>query len=395
MEHKNPKGTVFKEKILNSKFVVYTIIVCIVSITIFALSKIGFVLIPFAIFVKTIFLPIILAGICFYLFNPLIDFLEKIGVKRMISILILYIVIIGVIAVIISSVIPPLTAQIQSLIDNIPQFSHDIQETVRKVSHNKYVEKGMQSINTDIEKISKNVSGYLSKFVAGFSQGVLSFVGTVTEIVLSIAVLPFILFYLLKDGKKLPAYIVKFLPNQTRPEAKQILSDMNHALSSYIRGQVFVALCIGILLFIGYLIIGLDYALLLAIIAMVTNVVPYLGPIIAISPAIIIAFISSPFMLLKLAIVWVIVQLLEGKLISPQIMGKTLHIHPITVIFVILTAGNLFGIIGIILAVPGYAILKVIVTHLYQFIRLRSNMYSDAKIVTNEARVTIRPKHEE
>jgi predicted PurR-regulated permease PerM len=154
---------------------------------------------------------------------------------------------------------------------------------------------------------------------------------------------------------------------------------MNHALSAYIRGQIFVAICIGVLLFIGYLIIGLDYALLLAIIAMVTNVVPYLGPIIAIIPAIIIAFITSPFMLVKLAIVWAVVQLLEGKVISPQIMGRSLDIHPITVIFVILTAGNLFGIIGIILAVPGYAVLKVIITHIYQFIRLNSTMYPDKK----------------
>lgn len=155
---------------------------------------------------------------------------------------------------------------------------------------------------------------------------------------------------------------------------------MNHALSAYIRGQIFVAVCLGILLFIGYLIIGLPYALLLAVIAMVTNVVPYLGPIIAISPALVIAFVTSPFMVLKLAIVWVIVQLLEGKVISPQVMGKSLHVHPITVIFVILTAGNLFGIIGIILAVPGYAILKVIVTHVYRFIRLHSGIYADTKI---------------
>jgi predicted PurR-regulated permease PerM len=107
--------------------------------------------------------------------------------------------------------------------------------------------------------------------------------------------------------------------------------------------------------------------------------VPYLGPIIAIIPAIIIAFITSPFMLVKLAIVWAVVQLLEGKVISPQIMGRSLDIHPITVIFVILTAGNLFGIIGIILAVPGYAVLKVIITHIYQFIRLNSTMYPDKK----------------
>jgi predicted PurR-regulated permease PerM len=347
--------------------------------TIFSLSKIGFILIPISIFIKTIALPIILAGICFYLFNPLVDFLERKGVKRIISILVLYIVIIGALAIIISSVIPPLKNQVDRLIDNIPELTHDVQHAVTNLSNNRYVEQGLQSANTDLDKLSTDASKHLSKYVSGFSSGIVNFVGTITEIILSVAVLPFILFYLLKDGKNLPNYIVKLLPNRSRSEAKFILADMNHALSAYIRGQIFVAICIGVLLFIGYLIIGLDYALLLAIIAMVTNVVPYLGPIIAIIPAIIIAFITSPFMLVKLAIVWAVVQLLEGKVISPQIMGRSLDIHPITVIFVILTAGNLFGIIGIILAVPGYAVLKVIITHIYQFIRLNSTMYPDKK----------------
>jgi len=379
LEPRPQKGTFFREKILNNKFVVYTIIIFILSMTIFSLSKIGFILIPISIFIKTIALPIILAGICFYLFNPLVDFLERKGVKRIISILVLYIVIIGALAIIISSVIPPLKNQVDRLIDNIPELTHDVQHAVTNLSNNRYVEQGLQSANTDLDKISKDASKHLSKYVSGFSSGIVNFVGTITEIILSVAVLPFILFYLLKDGKNLPNYIVKLLPNRSRSEAKFILADMNHALSAYIRGQIFVAICIGVLLFIGYLIIGLDYALLLAIIAMVTNVVPYLGPIIAIIPAIIIAFITSPFMLVKLAIVWAVVQLLEGKVISPQIMGRSLDIHPINVIFGILTAGNLFGIIGIILAVPGYAVLKVIITHIYQFIRLNSTMYPDKK----------------
>ncbi|MFC7394356.1 AI-2E family transporter [Scopulibacillus cellulosilyticus] len=380
MAFKSPKRTVFKEKILNNKFVVYTIIIFIISTTIFSLSEITFILKPVMIFIETVFLPIVLAGVCFYLFNPLIDLLEKLRIKRIISILILYIVIIGIITLIVGSVIPPLKEQIQSLIDNIPHLSHEIQGIIHKVTQSKIVHKAGSSLNTDISKITKDISGHLSKYVSNFSQGIVTFVGTITEVILSIVVLPFLLFYLLKDGKKLPDYIVNFLPNQTRQEAKEILGDMNHALSAYIRGQIFVAICVGILLFIGYSIIGLDYALLLAVIAMVTNVVPYLGPFIAILPAAVLAIVTSPLMILKLAIVWVVVHLLEGKVISPQIMGRSLHIHPITVIFVILTAGNLFGIVGIILAVPGYAVLKVIVTHLYRFIRLRSDMYTDTKL---------------
>ncbi len=102
----------------------------------------------------------------------------------------------------------------------------------------------------------------------------------------------------------------------------RILDDMHYAISSYIRGQIIVSLFIGIMLLIGYLIIGIKYAVLLAILAMIVNIVPYVGPIIAITPALIIAFIDSPTMVLKVIIVMMVVQLAEGKFISPQVMGK-------------------------------------------------------------------------
>ena len=150
---------------------------------------------------------------------------------------------------------------------------------------------------------------------------------------------------------------------------------MSVQVGSYIQGQIIVSFCIGILLFIGYSIIGLDYGLVLASIAAVTSVVPYLGPTIAISPAIIIAIITSPFMLLKLIIVWTLVQFIEGHFISPNIMGKTLKIHPLTIIFILLSAGNLLGIVGVILGIPGYAILKVLASHIFLLFKRRYNKY--------------------
>lgn len=201
------------------------------------------------------------------------------------------------------------------------------------------------------------------------------FLGAFTEVVLSIITVPFVLFYMLKDGKKLPEKLLSFLPTRSRTGALHVLQDMNHQISSFIRGQIIVSFCIGILLYIGYMIIGLDYALILAIIASFTNVVPYLGPAIAITPALIVALVTSPIMLLKMVAVWTIVQLIEGKLISPQIMGKTLKIHPITIIFVILTSGNLFGVVGVLLAVPGYAMLKVCATHIFQWFKNTSGLY--------------------
>src|SRR5690606_31948067 len=125
----------------------------------------------------------------------------------------------------------------------------------------------------------------------------------------------------------------------------------------------------------GFLIIGLDYAFLLGFLAMITSVVPYLGPAIAITPAIIIALVSSPFMVIKLIFVWTVVQLIEGKLITPNIMGTSLKIHPITIIFVLLLSGSLFGVAGVVLGIPGYAILKVLVSYLFELFKKRYNRF--------------------
>src|SRR5699024_12714535 len=118
--------------------------------------------------------------------------------------------------------------------------------------------------------------------------------------------------------------------------------------------------CIGILLYIGYLIIGLDFAITLAIIAALTSVVPYIGPIIAISPGIVIALVYSPFMLLKLAIVWAIVQLSEGIFISLNVMGSTMQLHSLTIKLVIFIYGILLSIFGILLFILEYVILIIL-----------------------------------
>ena len=133
------------------------------------------------------------------------------------------------------------------------------------------------------------------------------------------------------------------MPPKFRKDFHDLLEKMSVQVGSYIQGQIIVSFCIG---YSNYL----KYALVLASIAAVTSVVPYLGPTIAISPAIVIAIITSPLMLLKLAVVWTLVQFFEGH--SPNVMGKTLKIHPLTIIFILLCAGNLMGIVGVIIGIP-------------------------------------------
>ncbi|MFC0273520.1 AI-2E family transporter [Metabacillus herbersteinensis] len=375
MNGQHTKMDTFKKFILNNKFVLFLMVLLLIGLNILVLMKVSFIFTPIEVLIKTVLLPIILAAVVFYLLNPIVNYLEGWKIRRVYSIISLFIIIIGLLTILIVSVIPFLREQVMSLIISFPQYARDVEALTKDVLGSQFVNQAQQTLNINIQDFSDKISEQATALIDSTFTGLGNIVVAVKDFILALITLPFILFYLLKDGKKLPAYFLNFIPINLRDHTFTVMQEMNNRISSYIRGQIIVSFCIGFLLFIGFLIIDLEYASLLALIAAFTSIVPYLGPAIAITPALIIAIVTSPLMLLKLIIVWTVVQLIEGKFISPQIMGRNLHIHPITIIFVILTAGNLFGIAGIILAVPGYAILKVIAVHLFEWFKLRSNLY--------------------
>ncbi|WP_172250934.1 AI-2E family transporter [Saccharibacillus deserti] len=365
----------FRRLFLNNKFVLFLFIALLVGVNVLVFSKISFIFNPLWVLVKTIVLPIILTGVVYYLLNPIVDFMEKKKVKRVYTILCLYVLVIGALTTIIILIVPVIREQLLGFFENFPAYSQTIQTEFEKWIGSDLVTQFQTATSLNTQEIVSTFSERATTILNHTWSGIGGLLGVVKELVLAIVTLPFILFYLLKDGHKLPDYILSFIPTKLRPGTLTVLKETNHQISSYIRGQIIVSMCIGVLLYIGYRIIGLEYSLVLAIVAACTAIVPYLGPAIAITPALIVAAVTSPIMLLKMVIVWTVVQLVEGKFISPQIMGKSLKIHPITIIFVILTAGNLFGVGGILVAVPGYAVLKVLANHVFDWFKMRSQMY--------------------
>ncbi|QGH33321.1 AI-2E family transporter [Gracilibacillus salitolerans] len=347
----------------------------LIGITIFIYTKVSFIFHPLKVIFSTLAPPVILAFIAYYLLNPVVDILERLRIKRIWGIIILILGISGALTGIILLTAPAIEAQVKDLVEKFPSYLSQLGNSMTTWIQNSflgpYYDEGYNWLMERLGELPEIIGNYIT---TGF-QGVQNIASTITNTVVSIITFPFILFFLLKDGKKFKQFTVKVFPPRFRDDIKQILSNMDTQVGSYIQGQIIVASVIGILLFIGYLIIGLDYAFTLAIVAAVTSVVPYLGPTIAIIPAIIIAIVSSPFMLLKLAIVWIAVQFLEGNFVSPNVMGRTMKVHPLTIILVLLIAGNLFGILGIILGIPGYAIVKVIGGYLFYKFKKRYNKY--------------------
>src|SRR5690606_28365756 len=345
----------------------------------FTFEEISFSFHPISVFMKTVVLPIVLALILFYLLRTVLRMLENFKIPRIWGILIIFLGVVGLITLLIVLVFPFLKSQFQTLIEEFPtyfmQLLTDVDAFLRTSYIGDYYSESNFTVDTLLSTLPGNIADTLQNTVTSIITGVTGLISTITGVILSVVIVPFILFYLLKDGEKLPEYFLKLLPPRFRDDTREVFTEADKQLGAYIQGQLIVAFCIGVMVYIGFLIIGMDYALLLGVLAMVTSVVPYIGPAIAITPAAIIALVTSPFMLVKLAVVWTVVQLVEGNLISPQVMGKTLFIHPVTIIFVLLTAGSLFGVVGVILGIPMYALLRVLISHFYKLFKRRYNKH--------------------
>lgn len=365
-------------KFTGGKNLIYSLCALVlIGLMVFIFNKVSFVFRPLLIVLSTLAPPIVLAFIAFYLLNPIVNLLERIKIKRIWGIILIILAFLGIVTGLTIISVPAIESQISDLIKDFPGYietvSNGFQSFISNSMFEPYYEEARAWLDTNLGEIPDKIGSYIASGI----EGLAGFANALTSIVVSMITFPFVLFFLLKDAERFKYYSLKLFPKRFREGIVSILHNMDTQVGSYIRGQIFVALCIGVLLFGGYLIIGLKYAIILAIIAAVTSVVPYLGPIIAIAPAIIIAIVTSPWMLLKLAIVWAIVQFLEGNFISPNVMGKTMKTHPLTIMFVLLVAGKLFGLVGVILGIPGYALLQVIVKHFFAVFKTRYNKYYD------------------
>lgn len=208
----------------------------------------------------------------------------------------------------------------------------------------------------------------------GFFTGLVTNMDDLLEKVLVYFLIPFIVFYLLKDMKTMHRGVLLLIPGTYRGRVSRILHDIDHALGQYIRGQLTVCVILGVLAYIGYKFIGIPYAGILAIFAGLTNIIPYLGPFIGAAPAILIAATVTWKMALLTIAINLLIQFLEGNVVSPLIVGRTLHLHPLLIIFAVTVGGEVAGITGLIFAVPLVAVGKVIFEHTYHHLVRKPNL---------------------
>lgn len=362
---------------LNNKAVTGLLVVLLCLLIVLTFTKVSYLFEPVWQFFGVVGLPIVLSGILYYMLNPVVNWLEKKKIKRIWGITILFILIITLLTWGIVVLIPKLQEQTTSFIKNAPSYWHIIESKSNELFASPIFEQFRDPIEQASQNMFNSIGNTIQQLSKNAFQGIGSLVGAVANVVLALVTMPFILFYLLKDGKRLPEYFIKFLPNKVRKPTLNVLTDINKQVSQYIRGQLTVAFSVAVIFIIAFSLIGLEYSVTLGIMAGFLNLIPYLGSALAMIPAILLGIVAGPAMLIKVIIVFIVEQTIEGRFISPLVLGSQMNIHPVTIIFVLLTSGKLFGVVGVILGLPGYAAIKVLVTHIFEWYREVSSLYEE------------------
>lgn len=340
----------------------------VIASLIFVSTQISFVFIPIGTFIQTLYIPIVVSGFLYYIFEPLVGILhKKFAIKRIWSIVGVLVFLFIIMILTIGTLIPYLVDQISELIRNFPSIFEYFTNYYDKLIEQEWLQ-GL-NLENQISQLGDDFQNTITRFLTGLTSSIGKLLTTLANGFVLIFIIPFLLFYMLKDGDKLSSGVIKVFPNRYRSDILLVLHEMNETIANYISGQAIISLVVGIGTFIGYLIVGLPYGFLLSLFSAITNIIPYIGPYFGLIPAVLIALTISPLKAFWVCVVVLFVQQIDANILKPNILGKNLDIHPLTIIIILLVAGKMFGLLGMLIGIPAYAVIRTVITHTYQFIR--------------------------
>ncbi|HID64350.1 MAG TPA: AI-2E family transporter [Anaerolineae bacterium] len=339
---------------------------------------------------KSALFPYIIGLVVAYLVLPLVNFLDRRmpsrlrnrNLARPLSIVIVYLMIILFIAGVFAFLIPPVVEQGQVLWKQMPQLA-----AKGRALGTELLGKYQEAIPLDIrQRIQSNLEKLAGTIGQALQEGITRTVSVISSTVsffLGILVIPFWLFYILNDETKVREGALALIPDRIEPDLLNIMRITDDIFSAYIRGQLILCLFIGVLATIGLLIAGVDFALLLGLIAGAFEILPFVGPILGAIPALIVAALQSPMTALWTLVVFIIIQQIENLFLAPKIAGESVKLHPALVMVVLVVGNEALGLWGMLLAVPLTAVIRDIFKYLY----LR---FSDEEIAPEEAMARVR-----
>ncbi|MFZ3385585.1 MAG: AI-2E family transporter [Candidatus Hydromicrobium sp.] len=343
------------------------------NIGIFSWSVIGFLLIAALFFyiiylIRVAIIPLILAIAIAYLLTPIVILLQK-KMRRIFAVTITYIIFIGIIFTIFFFIIPIIIDQFSTFMDKFPAYMENLTKIINDFLQNSVLIKNTENL-IGKEIIPRDVSSITKYFISRINLEEIDIFQRATTVgmlifntVLYLIVGPLLGIYILIYTDKIKTTFIKIIPKRFKNQTTIILERINKVAGRYVRGQILVSIIVGILCTIVLLVLKVDFAILLGSIAGLLNMIPLLGPIIGAIPAALTALFISPLKALLVILLFIAVQQIDNYIISPNIMKYQVGVHPGIIIFSLMAGGALFGIWGLLIAVPTVAILQEILRY--------------------------------
>lgn len=304
--------------------------------------------------------PFIIALTIAYILNPVVIWLQQRGLKRVLSVLIIYLVFFGLLFALVARFAPIIVREVSHLAERVPEYTRQAQDLLNNfynATHRLQLPQSIQqAVETSLKEVETALVGYLSRIP--------EITIDVARGIFNLALVLILTFYFLKDFSMVKDSLYLTVPRNNRGRARKILHEIDYSLGKYIRGQLLISLIIAITTYLSLLLLGVDFALILGLLAGATNIIPYFGPFIGAIPAVVVALLKSPALALKTAMVFFIIQQVESHFIAPQVLGKSLGLHPLVVILALLVGGQFFGILGMMVAVPVVAVARILIRNL-------------------------------
>jgi len=316
--------------------------------------------------------PFVISAALAFLGDPLVDRLERVHIgkwkiSRTLAVVFVFILMTAVMVVLLLIIVPLLREQLQQLIEKAPKMLEWLAGTALPWIQAKL---GLTGFELNPETISEALKAYWKEA----SSAILNVLGTVSKSgqvvmhwIMNLVLIPVVTFYLLRDWDKLVEGIRTLIPRKIEPVVRELGSEIEKVLGAFIRGQLMVMFALGIIYAVGLWLVGLDLAFIIGLSAGLLSIVPYLGTAVGIVAGLAAAAFQfqDVFHIVLVLIVFSVGQSLESMFLTPKLVGDAVGLHPVTVIFAVLAGGQLFGFLGILLALPVAAALNVLIGYLH------------------------------
>lgn len=306
---------------------------------------------------------LIISMLLAYILDPIASHLESRGLSRVLATILIFVLLFLFLFLVGWKIFPTLFSDLITIQKNLnPNTTQDL-----FIKFEQFLQENLTFININ----ELNIQNEIKDLLTNFTKQLIAIAANVVSIISTVVIIPFVTFFLLKDGRDMKKLFISYIPNRYFEMSLNVLHKMDLQLGGYLRGQFIEAFVVGALAIFALWLLGIKYFILIGIFAGMANLIPYVGPVAGAVPAIVVALTNgaNTEVIAYIILAFIFIQLIDNVVMQPLVLSKSVNLHPLIIVLAILIGGNFFGVLGMFLAVPAAGILKVTSSEIYNGIR--------------------------